>query len=169
MKTNWEKLCLLSDYLTIRKIKNLLDEKKYADVSEGLEIYFLHITLTEQNDSLDVLQKLMELILLWKTDKKFQTGEIMVEIENTFEDLEWRLNYIPCITAEFLKSKWTDIFKSAKIAVEAKLNQKCLISELSWSEVFENQYVTEYARKQNFEKTKTISQMTKNYVEKFQL
>ncbi len=147
MKLNWTKLSEISDYLVIERIKKKFEEGKYEDMKKGLYLFYEHMKISEKLNILNYLTDLMTSILLWKSENKFQTGEISNEIIRQREDISYSYEIIPIVNKNLIKSFWKKAFDDAIENVEIKLQKKCFINSLSWEEVFYQEYETKWFKK----------------------
>ncbi len=165
MKLNWVKLSEISDYLVIERIKKKFEEGKYEDMKKGLYLFYDYMKRVEKVNILNYLTNLMTYILLWKSENKFQIGEISNKIIREREEISYSYEIIPIVNKDLIKSLWKEAFDDAIENVEIKLGREILIKSIEWDEVFLEEYETEWYKK-NYpnEKIKNIFENKKLFL-----
>lgn len=142
----WTELSEISDFLTVERLKKYLEQCNYEEVKKGLNIFYNDMCRHEKVNTLNLLTDLMTAILLWKSNTNYQNGEISNTIKRKREEFLYAYEMIPIINQEFILNLWKDAFSEATENFETEVSEECLISSLSWKDVFETAYETKWSQ-----------------------
>ena len=94
---------------------------------------------SEQRALKSQLIRLMMYVIKWKTQPEKRTSSWVYTIESSRMEIDDLLSDEPSLKPK-LKRLFEQVFAKAKKLAEAEMTSKSNISELSWQEVFEEEY-----------------------------
>lgn len=137
---NWQELSATSHYQTATEIKDKLQEGNVQEAVIGIEELIEALARSEKRALKNQLIRLMMHIIKWKSQPERQTRSWVATIQNAREEILDIQEEIPSLTDGVILEMWEKCFRAAKREAEGEMNRKSQVSELSWEEVFENQY-----------------------------
>jgi hypothetical protein len=140
---NWQELSATSHYQTATEIKDKLQEGNVQEATIGIEELIEALARSEKRALKNQLVRLMMHIIKWKSQPERQTRSWAASIQNAREEILDIQEEIPSLTDAIILEMWEKCFRAAKRETEGEMNKKSQVSELSWEEVFENQYELE--------------------------
>jgi hypothetical protein len=140
---NWQELSATSHYQTATEIKDKLQEGNVQEATIGIEELIEALARSEKRALKNQLVRLMMHIIKWKSQPERQTRSWAASIQNAREEILDIQEEIPSLTDAIILEMWEKCFRAAKREAEGEMNKKSQVSELSWEEVFENQYELE--------------------------
>ena len=163
MKTDWQELVGVSDFLTMLEIKKHLDAGEYAEAKKGMDVLVDFEIKSEQLDLLRMLKDLMYEILEAKISVQKRTVKWWIRVRDLREKIEIQRENNMYLDDAFVHSIWDEAYEWAKELVEGRLRFEkktaTLVPLLEWDEVFTKEYKFRYPPKNT---TKTILNPQKN-------
>jgi len=86
------------------------------------------------------LIRLMKHIIKWKSQPEKRSTSWVASIVNARHEIEEEKEFEPSITDDYIRSVWEKCLSKAIVEAEADMNKKSAIRELSWDEVFNDDY-----------------------------
>jgi hypothetical protein len=140
---NWQELSATSHYQTATEIKDKLQEGNVQEATIGIEELIEALARSEKRAMKNQLIRLMMHIIKWKSQPEKRSRSWSASIQNAKEEILDIQEEIPSLTDAVILEMWEKCFRAAKREAEGEMNRKSQVSELSWQEVFENQYELE--------------------------
>ena len=142
MKTqqDWEWLAVNSHYQTAIAVRQLLEEGKSQEATQGLDVLISAIERWEKQMVERQLIRLMSHIIKWKCQPQKRNYNWAIAIRSARTEMEDSQEEVPTLTQNFLRLIWNKCFQEALKLAELELGINCLIRALSWSEVFNDEY-----------------------------
>ena len=142
MKTqqDWEWLAVNSHYQTAIAVRQLLEEGKSMEATQGLEVLISAIERWEKQMVERQLIRLMSHIIKWKCQPEQRHPNWAIAIRSARTELEDSQEEVPTLTQNFLRLIWNKCFQEALKLAELELGINCSMRSLSWSEVFDDEY-----------------------------
>lgn len=137
---NWQKLSATSHYQTATEIKDKLQDGNVQEATIGIEELIEALARSEKRALKNQLVRLMMHIIKWKSQPERQTRSWAASIQNAREEILDIQEEIPSLTDAVILEMWEKCFRAAKREAEGEMNKKSQVSELSWEEVFEDEY-----------------------------
>ncbi|MGL4375322.1 MAG: DUF29 domain-containing protein [Microcoleaceae cyanobacterium] len=140
-KQDWDWLAVCSHYQTAVTVQTLLKEGKSMEATEGLESLIDAMGRTEKRAVKSQLIRLMLHVIKWKFQPQKRTSSWAISIRSARREIEESQEEMPSLNRDFIESIWEKCFENAVKDAEDEMGKKCLLSSLSWSEVFEDEYI----------------------------
>ncbi len=164
MKTDWEDLITVSDFLVMLEIKKYLDAGNYAEAKKGMDILVDFEIKTEQYDLLAMLEQLMYEVLEAKIFPQKRTVKWWIRVRDWRDKIEIHRSDNPYLEDDFVQSIWDEAYQRAVEYVEGGLRffkRTAVIPNLEWEEVFTKEYKFRYPPK-NFNHPKSTRDHVKS-------
>ncbi len=162
MKTDWEELVSISDFLVMIEVKKYLDAGDYAEAKKGMDVLVDFEIKSEQYDLLRMLKDLMYEILEANISVQKRTVKWWIRVRDLREKIEIQRENNTYLDDNFVRSIWEEAYEWAKELVEGRLRFEkktaTLVPLLEWDEVFTKEYKFRYPPKNT---PKTILKPTK--------
>jgi hypothetical protein len=140
MKRNWEELTATSYTDTVVELQATLEEKDYEQVAEGLHMLFSSMSQELKRALRSQLSRLMMHIIKWKLQPEKRSGSWAVSILDARENIEEIMEEKPSLNQQFLEEIWSKTFIQATRKAEEETQQNSTVEQLTWQEVFEEEY-----------------------------
>lgn len=140
LQTDWELLAVNSPYQTAQAIRQLLQEKKFVEATEGLEILIESMGRSERRAVKSQLIRLMSHVIKWKCQPEKRSASWTVTIRNARMEIEDSQAEYPSLNRTFIESIWHQALTIAIRNAEDEMGKKAEIRSLAWEEVFEEEY-----------------------------
>ena len=137
---NWQELSATSHYQTAIEIEEKLEKGNIQEASAGLKELIEALGRSEKRALKSHLTRLMAHIIKWKTQPVKQSRSWVATIYSSREEIRDIQEETPSLTDEVIKEIWEKCFQAAKREAEADMNQDSSVSELSWEDVFKQEY-----------------------------
>lgn len=137
---DWQGLSATSHYQTALEIEDELEKGHIQEASAGLKELIEALGRSEKRALKSHLNRLMAHIIKWKTQPEKQSRSWVATIYNAREEIRDIQEETPSLTDEVIEEIWEKCFQAAKREAEADMNQDSSVSNLSWAEVFEDEY-----------------------------
>ena len=141
-KQDWEWLATGSEYQMVLTIQQLLQENQVMEASEGLYALIESMGKSKRLALKSQLIRLMLHIIKWKCQPQKRTSSWAISILSSRREIEDIQEEVPSLNRDFIESIWDKCFQSAVKEAEIEMRKvKCELTSLSWSEVFEDEYL----------------------------
>jgi uncharacterized protein DUF29 len=137
---NWQELSATSHYQTALEIEDELEKGNTQEATVGLKELIEALGRSEKRALKSHLTRLMAHIIKWKTQPEKQSRSWVATIYNAREEIKDIQEETPSITDKLIEEIWRKCFQAAKREAEADMNRDSSIADLSWEEVFEEEY-----------------------------
>ena len=138
---NWEDIATTSEHHAVVEIKKSFQEGNFHDVEEGLDILLDVMARAEKRAIRSQLIRLMAHIIKWKIQPEKRARSWAATILNARNEIEAEQEYSPSLNRQHVEEIWEKSLKQAKKEAETEtgISTKDIL-ELSWDEVFEDEY-----------------------------
>jgi hypothetical protein len=141
---NWEDIATTSEHHAVVEIKKSFQDGNLIDVEEGLETLLDVMARAEKRAVHSQLVRLMHHIIKWKIQPSKRSRSWAVSINDARNEIEDEKTYSPSLNDDFILSIWDECFRRAKKDAEFITQRKAKnIEELTWKEVFEDDFYLE--------------------------
>jgi hypothetical protein len=125
---------------TVKAIQRELEKGHIDEVEEGLSLLMQSMSKQEKRAVRSQLIRLMKHIIKWKSQPEKRSTSWVASIVNARHEIEEEKEFEPSITDDYIRSVWEKCLSKAIVEAEADMNKKSAIRELSWDEVFNDDY-----------------------------
>ncbi|HBK23843.1 MAG TPA: DUF29 domain-containing protein [Planktothrix sp. UBA10369] len=141
-KQDWDWLAVCSHYQTAVTVHTLLKEGKSMEATEGLESLIEAMGRNDRRAVKSQLIRLMRPVIKWKCQPQKRTDSWALSIRSARREIEDIQEEVPSLNRDFIESIWDKCFQAAVKDAEIEMRKvKCHLTSLSWSEVFEDEYI----------------------------
>jgi len=140
MAIDWKELVTTSHLETVKEIQRELEKGHIDEVEEGLSLLMQSMSKQEKRAVRSQLIRLMKHIIKWKSQPEKRSTSWVASIVNARHEIEEEKEFEPSITDDYIRSVWEKCLSKAIVEAEADMNKKSAIRELSWDEVFNDDY-----------------------------
>jgi len=146
MKTiDWQEMVATSHLDTVGAIRRLLDEKEYEEAQEALDELYNAMANAERRALSSQLTRLMTHILKWRYQPDKRSTSWVRTIVNARQEIRSLQEYMPSLNQNYIETVWQRNFEAAVVAAKAEMNlsrkDKFEPAELTWDEVFDDEYL----------------------------
>ncbi|GAA4467887.1 hypothetical protein GCM10023189_52320 [Nibrella saemangeumensis] len=145
MKPDWQDLIVNSHLETVGAIRKLLDDKEYEEAREGLDELYEAMSKAERRALISQLRRLMLHILKWRYQPDKRTTSWVRSIVSARQEIRELQEDTPVLTNSYIEEIWHKAFAGAVEEAKAEMNlsrkDKFEPAELTWREVFEDEYL----------------------------
>lgn len=138
---DWDRLIANSEYETLVAIRDALRDGDLDQASDGLEELIEAVAIEKRRAVRSHLRQLMAHILKWKIQPERRSRSWSVTILNARQEIEDIREGKPSITDDDIREWWDDALRQAKRLATADTGLKVTVSDLTWQEVFDNEYL----------------------------
>ena len=140
MKRDWEELTATSYVDTVTELQTTLAEHDYEQVSEGLQTLLTSMSQELKRALRSQLSRLMMHVVKWKIQPEKRSGSWAVSILDARENIEDIVQEKPSPNRRFIQDVWDRTVQQAIRKAEEETLSRTTLTNLSWSEVFEDEY-----------------------------
>ncbi|MFM6453535.1 MAG: DUF29 domain-containing protein [Planktothrix sp.] len=141
-KQEWDWLATGSEYQMAVMIHQLLQENQVMEATEGLESLIEAMGRNDRRALKSQLIRLMVHVIKWKCQPQKRSSSWAISILSARREIEDIQEEVPSLNREFIESIWDKCFQAAVKEAELEMRKvKCSLTSLSWSEVFEDEYI----------------------------
>ncbi|MGL6138340.1 MAG: DUF29 domain-containing protein [Planktothrix sp.] len=141
-KQDWDWLATGSEYQMAITIEQLLQENQVMEAREGLYALIESMGKSKRLALKSQLIRLMLHIIKWKCQPQKRTNSWAISILSSRREIEDIQEEVPSLNRDFIESIWDKCFQAALKEAELEMRKiKCHLTSLSWSEVFEDEYI----------------------------
>jgi len=137
---DWRELSATSHYQTAVEIEQELEKGNVQAATTGLKELIEALGRSEKRALKSHLTHLMAHIIKWKVQPERRSRSWAATIYNAREEIKDIQEETPSLTDKVIAEIWSKSFQAAKREAEADMNQDTAVTELSWEEVFEEEY-----------------------------
>jgi hypothetical protein len=137
---DWQELSATSHYQTALEIEQELEKGNVEEASTGLKELIEALGRSEKRALKSHLTRLMAHIIKWKTQPVKRSRSWVATIYNARDEIKDIQEETPSLTNDMIEEIWNKCLQSANREAEADMNQDSSVSELTWQEVFEDDY-----------------------------
>ncbi|MBI3950738.1 MAG: DUF29 domain-containing protein [Acidobacteria bacterium] len=136
---DWQELATTSHYQTAVTVKEELVKGNIEEATAGIEELIEALSRSDKRALRSQLIRLMTHIIKWKTQPEGRSRSWAAMIASARVEIAEMLESEPSLKP--LIPAWlTDLFDKATYIAEKEMNQKTALTELSWQEVFDEEY-----------------------------
>lgn len=141
-KQEWDWLATGSEYQMAVMIHQLLQKNQVMEATEGLESLIEAMGRNDRRALKSQLIRLMVHVIKWKCQPQKRSSSWAISILSARREIEDIQEEVPSLNREFIESIWDKCFQAAVKEAELEMRKvKCSLTSLSWSEVFEDEYI----------------------------
>ncbi|ELS32362.1 MULTISPECIES: DUF29 domain-containing protein [Pseudanabaena] len=140
-KTDWKMMAINSQFQTAEAAQTLLQQGQTEEAKAALNALVEAMSRSERQALKSQLTRLMMHIIKWKTQPNKRSRSWIVSILDARDAIEDSQEEMPSLNREFIESLWDQALIKAKRKAEAEMNCKSDILVLTWTEVFEDEYI----------------------------
>src|ERR1044072_5581814 len=137
---DWQELSATSHYQTALEIEQELEKGNVEEASTGLKELIEALGRSEKRALKSHLTRLMAHIIKWKTQPVKRSRSWVATIYNARDEIKDIQEETPSLTNDMIEEIWNKCLKAANREAEADMNQDSSVSELTWQEVFDDDY-----------------------------
>jgi len=137
---DWQELSATSHYQTALEIEQELEKGNVEEASTGLKELIEALGRSEKRALKSHLTRLMAHIIKWKTQPVKRSRSWVATIYNARDEIKDIQEETPSLTNDMIEEIWNKCLQAANREAEADMNQDSSVSELTWQEVFEDDY-----------------------------
>jgi hypothetical protein len=137
---DWQELSATSHYQTALEIEQELEKGNIEEASTGLKELIEALGRSEKRALKSHLTRLMAHIIKWKTQPEKRSRSWVATIYNARDEIKDIQEETPSLTDDMIEEIWNKCLQAAKREAEADMNQDSSVSELTWKEVFDDEY-----------------------------
>lgn len=140
---NWQELSATSHYQTAVAIQQELQKGHVQEATNGIMELIEALSRSEKRALKSQLIRLMTHIIKWKSQPERRSRSWVATIYNARREIKDIQEETPSLTNGVILEMWKECFQAATLEAEGEMNRDSEISELSWEEVFEKEYLIE--------------------------
>ena len=137
---NWQQLSGASHYKTALAVKNEIEIGNSSEAIIGIEELIDALSRSEKRALKSQLIRLMLHIIKWKSQPERRSLSWVASIKGAREEIEDIQEETPSLNNRAIEVLWFKAFNTAKRNAQAEMQKKSTLTELSWEEVFDNNY-----------------------------
>ncbi len=139
---DWAELIATSEYDALLAIREALRDGDLEDAEAGLQELIDTVVRIHRITVGSHLRQLMAHVLKWKIQPGFRSRSWATTIMNARDEIDDILKSVPTVTEDVVRDElWDDAFRRGKKLAEAETGLKMTISNLTWAEVFDDEYL----------------------------
>lgn len=140
---NWQQLAASSHYQTAVKIARELEAGNVAEASAGLEELIDAVGRSERRALRSQLTRLMMHILKWQHQPARRSASWVISILLAREEIAGIQEEVPSLNQQAISDLWEKCLESAHRQAAAEIGETIPATELTWQQVFEDEYRVE--------------------------
>ncbi len=137
----WQRLSATSHYQTAVAVERELLRGNTEDSLAGIRELIDALGRSEKRALKSQLIRLMAHVIKWEAQPERRSRSWVSTICNAREEIEDIQDETPSLTDSVIKGMWDKCFRSATRDAEGEMNRPSSVTELSWEEVFEREYL----------------------------
>ncbi len=145
MTIDWDELITTSHPDAVRAIRRLIDEQAYEEAKTGLDELYENMANADRRALESQLRRLMVHVLKWRYQSAKRSVSWILTIINARQEISLLQEYMPSLNQAFIESIWSKTFSKALEGAKAEMNlsrkDKFEPAELTWAEVFDDEYL----------------------------
>lgn len=140
LETDWDLMAVNSHYLTAASVQTLLQQGDVEAAKVALQSLIDAMSRSERQLLKSQLICLMMHIIKWKSQPEKHINSWAISILDARDAIDESQAEMPSLNRDFIESIWQQAWFKATRKAEAEMNRKSTISDLTWKEVFEDEY-----------------------------
>jgi len=140
MIKNWQELSSHSYYQTALAIKHALQQDNRQEAMMGIEELIEALSRSEKRALKSQLVRLMMHVIKWKSQPEKRSLSWVATIKNAREEIIDIQEETPSLTNSVILEMWDKCLQMAIRDAQGEMEKLTVIKELSWPEVFEEDY-----------------------------
>lgn len=137
---DWQALAATSHYQTAVAIKENLQAGNLQAATTGIEELIEALARSDKRALKSQLIRLMKHIIKWKTQPEMRSRSWLASISNAREEIAEIQEETPSLSDKTILELWEKCFRAAQREAEAEMERSSQVQQLSWQEVFTEQY-----------------------------
>ncbi len=137
---NWQELSVNSHYQTAVAVQHALQCGNIQEAGYGIAELIEALSRSEKRALKNQLIRLMMHIIKWKSQPERRSRSWLASIYNARREIRDIQKETPSLNRNVISEMWDDCLSAAILDAEGEMNKASEISELSWKEVFEEEY-----------------------------
>jgi len=137
---NWQELSATSHYKTALAIQHELQHSHFPEADKGIQELINALSRSEKRALKRQIIRLMKHIIKWKTQSHYRSRNWIATIYNARSEIRDIQEETPSLNNDVVSKIWEDCVSMAIVEAEDEMRQDAIVGELSWQEVFEEQY-----------------------------
>jgi hypothetical protein len=138
---NWQELSATSHYKTALAIAHELELGHTSEADKGIKELINALSRSEKRALKSQLIRLMKHILKWKNQPDYRSRSWVATIQNARVEIKDIQEETPLLCDNAIKKMWDESLSLAIVEAEDEMRQAITIADLSWKEVFEQNYL----------------------------
>lgn len=139
MATNWQELANTSHYQTALAVKEKLAHQEISEANAGIEELIEALSRSDLRALRSQMLRLLAHIIKWNTQSEHRAKSWAISIESARIEIEDLLELEPSLKPD-VPELLIELFGKAKRLAEKEMGQKTPITQVSWTEAFEDEY-----------------------------
>jgi hypothetical protein len=137
---DWDMMAVNSHYQTATAAQALLEQGSIESAKAALQSLIDAMSRSERQALKSQLIRLIMHIIKWKSQPELRSRSWVVTILDARDAIEESQEEMPSLNRAFIESIWQQCWLKAIRKAEAEMNHKSAVSDLTWKEVFEDEY-----------------------------
>ena len=138
---DWSRIVSNSHYEALVAIQEAMRNEDYDEARLGLEELADAVSRIDRRSVRSHLTRLMMHVLKWKTQPELRSKSWVLTIKHARREIWDTQEDTPSITDDAIQEMWDKSLERAIEWAEDETELKIEISELTWQEAFEDEYV----------------------------
>ncbi len=139
---DWAELIATSEYDALLAVREALRNGDIEEAEVGLQELIETVARIHRVTVGSHLRQLMAHILKWKIQPELRSRSWSRTIVNARNEIDDVLKSVPTVTEGVIRDElWDDAFHRGKKLAETETGLKVTISNLTWEEVFDDEYL----------------------------
>lgn len=140
---NWQELSSTSYYKTALAVKDELQQGHLHEAMIGIEELIDALSRSEKRALRSQLIRLMLHVIKWQAQPEKRSLSWVASINNAREEILDIQEETPSLTDKVIQTMWDKCLVIAKRDAQAQMNKATAIQQLTWQEVFVDEYELE--------------------------
>lgn len=140
---NWQELSSTSYYKTALAVKDELQQGHLHEAMIGIEELIDALSRSEKRVLRSQLIRLMLHVIKWQAQPEKRSLSWVASINNAREEILDIQEETPSLTDKVIQTMWDKCLVIAKRDAQAQMNKATAIQQLTWQEVFVDEYELE--------------------------
>jgi replicative DNA helicase len=137
---NWQELSSTSYYQTAVAVKDELQQGHLQEAMIGIEELIDALSRSEKRALRSQLIRLMLHVIKWQAQPEKRSLSWIASIKNAREEILDIQEETPSLNDKVIQAMWDKCFTIAKRDAQAQMNKVTNIQELTWKEIFVDEY-----------------------------
>ena len=137
---NWQTLSAHSHYKTAVAIQTELEQGRFQEAAKGIEELIEALSRSEKRALKSQLVRLMLHIIKWQSQPERRGWSWVASIKDARDEIADIQEENPSLNDVVIESLWEKAFAMAKRDAQAEMGKKSEVQDLSWQQVFVDDY-----------------------------